>query len=164
MPRHLRHNTSSVWAAIDATAQFVGGPGNDITVDDASGGAWYTPFPGTVNPEDHVAFAGEDLRVLLAQFTTAGIINGQFQVQVFVEGSQGDEFRTCSHLPSRRVRRLRMSWLRTTTPTPCTMTAPASSLLWVARIFQLATMMQPQPRTTTPVFTSLKAHATAKET
>ena len=39
------------------------------------------------------AFAGDDLRVLLAQFTTAGIINGQFQVQVFVEGNQGNEFR-----------------------------------------------------------------------
>ena len=84
---------SSVWGANDATAQFVGGPGNDITVDDATGGAWYTPFPGTVDPDGHVAFAGEDLRVLLAQFTTAGIINGQFQVQVFVEGNQGNEFR-----------------------------------------------------------------------
>ena len=84
---------SSVWGAIDATAQFVGGPGNDIIVDDATGGAWYTPFPGTVDPDGHVAFAGDNLRVLLAQFTTAGIINGQFQVQVFVEGNQGNEFR-----------------------------------------------------------------------
>ena len=84
---------SSVWGANDATAQFVGGPGNDITVDDATGGAWYTPFPGTVDPDGHVGFAGDDLRVLLAQFTTAGIINGQFQVQVFVEGNQGNEFR-----------------------------------------------------------------------
>ena len=66
---------------------------NNITVDDATGGAWYTPFPGTVDPNAHVAFAGEDLRVLLAQFTTAGTISGQFQVQVFVEGNQGEEFR-----------------------------------------------------------------------
>ncbi len=84
---------STVWGANDASAEFVGGPGNNITVDDATGGAWYTPFPGTVDPSAHVAFAGEDLRVLLAQFTTAGTISGQFQVQVFVEGSQGDEFR-----------------------------------------------------------------------
>gem|GEM_PF-613071 len=84
---------SSVWGANDATAEFVGGPGNDITVDDATGGAWYTPYPGTVDPDGHVAFAGDDLRVLLAQFTTAGIINGQFQVQVFVEGIQSNEFR-----------------------------------------------------------------------
>ena len=83
----------SVWSANDPTTQFVGGPGNDITVDDASGGAWYTPFPGAVDPNGHVAFAGADLRVLLAQFTTAGIINGQLQVQVFVEGNQGNEFR-----------------------------------------------------------------------
>ena len=84
---------STVWGANDASAEFVGGPGNNITVDDATGGAWYTPFPGTVDPNAHVAFAGEDLRVLLAQFTTAGTISGQFQVQVFVEGNQGEEFR-----------------------------------------------------------------------
>ena len=85
---------STVWGAIDASAEFVGGPGNNITVDDATGGAWYTPFPGAgTDPSDHVAFAGEDLRVLLAQFTTAGTISGQFQVQVFVEGNQGEEFR-----------------------------------------------------------------------
>ena len=41
----------------------------------------------------------------------------------------------------------RMSWLRTTTPTPCTMTATASSLLWVAQMFQLATTMQTPPKT-----------------
>ena len=84
---------STVWGENDASAEFVGGPGNNITVDDATGGAWYTPFPGTVDPDAHVAFAGEDLRVLLAQFTTAGTISGQFQVQVFVEGNQGEEFR-----------------------------------------------------------------------
>ena len=39
------------------------------------------------------AFAGEDLRVLVAQFTTAGTMSGQLQVQVFVEGDMGNEFR-----------------------------------------------------------------------
>ena len=62
--------------------------------DDNIGGAWYTPFPVQRRTQPgHVAYAGDDLRVLLAQFTTAGIINGQFQVQVFQEGNQGQEFR-----------------------------------------------------------------------
>ena len=40
-----------------------------------------------------MAFAGDDLRVLVAQFTTAGVMSGQVQVQVFIEGNQADEFR-----------------------------------------------------------------------
>ena len=84
---------SSVWGENDAPVPNLWVAQAIIVVDDATGGAWYTPFPGTVDPDGHVAFAGEDLRVLLAQFTTAGIINGQFQVQVFVEGNQGNEFR-----------------------------------------------------------------------
>ena len=84
---------STVWGAIVPTEEFVGGPGNNITVDDAIGGAWYVSFPGTVEPSSHVAFAGEDLRVLVAQFSTAGAISGQFSCQVFVNGDQGDEFR-----------------------------------------------------------------------
>ena len=82
---------STVWGANDASAEFVGGPGNNITVDDATGGAWYKPFPGTVDPNTHVAFAGEDLRVLLAQFTTSGTISGQIQIHIFQEGSQQND-------------------------------------------------------------------------
>ena len=84
---------SSVWGENDATGAFVEGPGSNVVVDDATGGAWYTPFPGIEAAGSHVAFAGEDLRVLVAQFTTAGIMSGQLQVQVFVEGDQGNEFR-----------------------------------------------------------------------
>ena len=84
---------SSVWGENDATGAFVGGPGSNVVVDDATGGAWYTPFPGIEAAGSHAAFAGEDLRVLVAQFTTAGTMSGQFQVQVFVEGDQGNEFR-----------------------------------------------------------------------
>ena len=91
---------SSVWGANDASAEFVGGPGNNITVDDAFGGAWFTYFPGTVDPNAHVAFAGEDLRVLVAQFTTAGTMSGQFEVQVFVEGNQGEVFKDLLHFCS----------------------------------------------------------------
>jgi len=91
---------STVWGANDASAEFVGGPGNNITVDDAFGGTWFTYFPGTVDPNAHVAFAGEDLRVLVAQFTTAGTISGQFEVQVFVEGNQGEVFKDLLHFCS----------------------------------------------------------------
>ena len=84
---------SAVWGATDATVEFVGGPGSNVVVDDATGGAWYTPFPGSDQADSHVAFAGEDLRVLVAQFTTAGTMSGQIQVQVFQNGDQGQEFR-----------------------------------------------------------------------
>ena len=84
---------SSVWGDTDATLSFVGGPGSNVVVDDATGGAWYTPFPGIDAADSHVAFAGDDLRVLVAQFTTAGTMSGQLQVQVFVDGDQGNEFR-----------------------------------------------------------------------
>ena len=53
---------------------FVGGPGSNVVVDDATGGAWYTPFPGADAADSHAAFAGDDLRALVAQFTPAGTI------------------------------------------------------------------------------------------
>ena len=84
---------STVWGGIDASEAFVPGPGFNIVVDDATGGAWYSTFPGIDQAGSHAAFAGEDKSVLVAQFTTAGIITGQLQVQVFVNGDQGDEFR-----------------------------------------------------------------------
>jgi hypothetical protein len=85
---------STIWGSNDASAQFTGPlPGMNIVVDDATGGAWYTPFPGSGQFGSHVAFAGEDLKVLVAQFTTAGTMSGQFQVQVFQNADQGQEFR-----------------------------------------------------------------------
>ena len=105
---------STVWGAIDATAEFVGAPGNDITVDDATGGAWYTPFPGTVDPDGHVAFAGEDLRVLLAQFTTDGIINGQFRFRSLWKAIKAMNSVTCSPFANPASAEVaRMSLLRT---------------------------------------------------
>ena len=84
---------STIWGSNNATYEFVGGAGSNITVDDATGGAWYLTFPGIESADTHVAFAGDDLRVLIAQFTTTGVISGQIYVQVFVQGSQGNEFR-----------------------------------------------------------------------
>ena len=84
---------STVWGGVAATAAFVPGPGFNVLIDDEIGGAWYTTFPGLEMADSHAAFAGEDLRVLVAQFTTAGEITGQIQLQVFQQGDQGNEFR-----------------------------------------------------------------------
>ena len=84
---------SAVWGAVDATTQFVGGNGSSVTVDDATGGAWYTPFPGAEAAGSHVAFAGPDLQILIMQITTAGELSGQAQLQVFMNGDQDQEWR-----------------------------------------------------------------------
>ena len=84
---------TSVAGANDFTAEFETGGGSNFIVNDGVGGAWYIPFPGINQADTHVAFAGDDLRVLVAQFTTAGVMSGQIQVQVFIEGDQGNEFR-----------------------------------------------------------------------
>ena len=85
---------STVWGTFDASAEFVGGPGSNFVVDDATGGAWYSTFPGLVEADSHAGFAGEDLRVLLMQITTAGTISGQVNIQIFKEGDQFNELRT----------------------------------------------------------------------
>ena len=85
---------AAVWGSNDASAQFTGPlSGTNVVVDDVTGGAWYNSFPGIGSASSHVAFAGSDLKVLLAQFTTSGSISGQFQVQVFVNGDQSQEYR-----------------------------------------------------------------------
>ena len=64
---------ASIWGEIDVTLEFDGdGPGNSVLVDDSLGGAWYTVFPGLDEADSHAGFAGDDLRVLVAQLTTAG--------------------------------------------------------------------------------------------
>ena len=85
---------STIWGGINASDEFTGaGPGANVTVNDPVGGAWYTPFPGLEEAENHVAFGGSDLRVLVSQFTTSGTISGQMTIQVFINGDQGNEFR-----------------------------------------------------------------------
>ena len=86
---------SSIWGAVDATEEFNGdGNGVSVNVNDTLGGAWYTPFPGIEEASSHPAFAGDDLRVLVAQLTTAGEVSGQIQIQIFRNGLQNNEFRS----------------------------------------------------------------------
>ncbi len=55
--------------------------GNSFVINDIIGSGWF------VNPDVTNGIAGDDHRVLLAQLTTNGELNGQFYVQVFPEGS-----------------------------------------------------------------------------
>ena len=58
--------------------------GNDLVMD--VDGAWFVTF-GSSN-----GTAGEDLKVLVGQFTTDGVISGQLNVQVFSEGVASNDF------------------------------------------------------------------------
>ena len=81
--------------AVAFEQEFVGPTpvGSSFVVDDATGGAWFIPFPGLDQAETHPGFAGPEKRVLVAQLTSAGAIDGAIQVQVFIEGDQSAEFR-----------------------------------------------------------------------
>ena len=63
-----------------------GGGRTGIAIDDGIG-AWYA-LNGDAN-----GVAGDDLKVLVGQFTTTGELSGQLYVQVFIEGDGGNEFR-----------------------------------------------------------------------
>ena len=95
----------SIWGDINPNGQFAApapedpilGPfpdfdGQNITVDDAIGGSWYVPFPGSYE-EDNAAFAHEDLRILMMQITTEGEFSGQAFLQVFANADQAQEWR-----------------------------------------------------------------------
>ena len=63
--------------------------GESIQVSGTIGSAWFVlPIPTNVE-----AIAGSDLKILVAQLTTAGEISGQVQCQIFLEGSNENEFR-----------------------------------------------------------------------
>ena len=62
-------------------------PGGNIAIDDGIGGAWFA-LNGDAN-----GVAGDDLKILVGQFTTTGEMSGQMYVQVFIEGDGGNEFR-----------------------------------------------------------------------
>ncbi|MGB1074850.1 MAG: hypothetical protein ACPGYK_01590, partial [Flavobacteriales bacterium] len=69
-----------------------------VLVDDETGTAIYTlnPCPGDLLETCSFAspaYAGDDLKVLVAQITTTGTITGQMQMQVFVEGNPDNEWR-----------------------------------------------------------------------
>ncbi len=55
--------------------------GGNVAIDGAFGGAWFT-LNGATN-----AVAGDDLQVLLGQFTTGGTLSGQISLQIFPEGN-----------------------------------------------------------------------------
>ena len=60
--------------------------GGNIVIDGTFGGAWFTLFGVTaVN-----GFAGDDLRVLIGQFTTDGEISATVNIQVFLNGVQAN--------------------------------------------------------------------------
>ena len=81
----------------DAFAAFENGEG--INSDSPVGNLWFTLFPGLeLLPDgtynfDNKAFAGEDLKVLVAQITTSGILSGSLYVQIFPEGIQSPDIR-----------------------------------------------------------------------
>ena len=62
-------------------------PGGNIAIDDAIGGAWYA-LNGDAN-----GVAGDDLKVLVGQFTTEGELSGQLYCQIFINGDGSDEYR-----------------------------------------------------------------------
>ena len=63
--------------------------GESIEVTGSVGSAWFVlPIPTNVE-----AIAGSDLKILVAQLTTAGVISGQIQIQLYLEGMNNNEFR-----------------------------------------------------------------------
>ena len=60
-------------------------PGGSIAIDDIIGGAWYA-LTGDAN-----GYAGEDLEVLLGQFTTTGELSMQLYTQIFINGDGQNE-------------------------------------------------------------------------
>jgi len=63
--------------------------GESIVINGIVGGAWYITFGET----SENGFAGDDLKVLLGQFTTDGEFNGVLNIQVFEGGLQSNEVR-----------------------------------------------------------------------
>ena len=77
---------SGLWTGIDPRPEFQPGGGNNLVVDEGSG-LNYLNFPGLDFADSHPGFAGEDLRVLLMQLTTAGSIEGQVNVWIYPNGN-----------------------------------------------------------------------------
>ena len=84
-------NVSSVQSTVNPwSTNFdpgAGLPGGSIAIDDIIGGAWYA-LNGDAN-----GVAGDDLKVLIGQFTTTGELSGQVYCQVFINGDGMNEFR-----------------------------------------------------------------------
>jgi len=65
--------------------------GANVIANTTVGNAWITFFPGL--GVDHPGFAGDDLKILIAQLTTAGSISGSIHVQIFPWGNQDPDLR-----------------------------------------------------------------------
>ena len=74
----------------DAFAAFENG--ENINSDSPVGNLWFTLYPGPEEPDD-AGFAGENLKVLVAQITTSGTLSGSLYVQIFPEGIQDPDIR-----------------------------------------------------------------------
>lgn len=66
--------------------------GENISSDTEIGNLWFTLYPG-LEGLDNVGFAGDDLKVLIAQITTTGTLSGSVYVQIFPEGVQDPDIR-----------------------------------------------------------------------
>jgi len=66
--------------------------GEDINSNSPVGNLWFTLYPGLEEVDD-AGFAGEDLKVLVAQITTSGTLSGSLYVQIFPEGIQDPDIR-----------------------------------------------------------------------
>ena len=84
--RYLRCNPEQTLGQPTSTQVEVF-PVENISIDDAIGGAWYA-LNGDAN-----GIAGPELKVLAGQFTTDGDISGQLYCQVFINGDGANEFR-----------------------------------------------------------------------
>ncbi|MGB0149832.1 MAG: T9SS type A sorting domain-containing protein [Flavobacteriales bacterium] len=69
------------WTIEDPRVEFEPGGGNNLLID-AGNGSCYLSYPGLDEVGSHPGFAGDDLRVLLMQITTAGEISGQFVLRI----------------------------------------------------------------------------------
>ena len=79
----LADPTYDAFAAVEA--------GENIYSNTPVGNGWATLYPGL--GADNPGFAGEDLRLLIGQITTAGTLSGSLYVQIFPWGVQDPDIR-----------------------------------------------------------------------
>ena len=87
--------TATFTSGTDWSNQFEPGggiPGSSFVIEGAVGGAWFTVNLGA--EESINAFAGDDFKVLIGQFTTTGTMTGCVNVQVFVNGIGDNDVET----------------------------------------------------------------------
>ena len=65
--------------------------GENVYSDTPVGNGWATLFPGL--GAENPGFAGEDLRLLIVQITTSGVLSGSIYVQIFPWGVQDPDLR-----------------------------------------------------------------------